>query len=92
MCLAVASFTQGNPNRPIVLGEVFNGKSWTAEPILLPAGAVGGSVSGVSCPSLRACMVVVTFTQGNSSRPVLLGELWNGTSWTAERIPVPTGA
>lgn len=38
MCLAVVSFTQGNPNRPIVLGEVFNGKSWTAEQIPAPAG------------------------------------------------------
>ncbi len=91
-CMAVASFAQGNPERPVLTGELWNGKSWTAEPIPVPAGAIVGSVSGVSCPSATVCMVVVTLTEGNPARPVLTGELWNGASWTAEPVPVPTGA
>jgi len=93
MCLAVvSSFAQGNVDRPVVTGEVWNGASWTAEPIPVPAGTLSASVSGVSCPSAKVCMVVVSFTQGNPDHPYVIGELWNGTSWTAEPIPVPTGA
>jgi len=92
MCLAVvSSFAQGTIDRPVVTGEVWNGAAWTAEPIAVPAGALSASVSGVSCPSAKVCMVVVSFTEGNPSRPDVIGELWNGTSWAAEPIPVPTG-
>jgi hypothetical protein len=48
-------------------------------------------VSGPSCASAAMCLAVVSFTQGNPNRPIVLGEVWNGTSWTAEPIPVPTG-
>jgi len=92
MCLAVVpTLTQGNIGRPVVTGEVWNGASWTAEPIAVPAGAISASVSGVSCPSGKVCMVVVSFVEGNPDRPYVVGEQWNGTSWTAEPIPVLTG-
>ena len=48
-------------------------------------------VSGPSCASATMCLAVVSFTEGNPNRPVVLGEVWNGTSWTAETIPVPAG-
>jgi hypothetical protein len=38
------------------------------------------------------CLAVASFAQGNASSPVLTGELWNGTSWTAELTPEPAGA
>jgi hypothetical protein len=49
-------------------------------------------VPGPSCPSVTMCLAVASFAQGNTSRPVLTGELWNGTSWTAKLTPEPAGA
>ena len=49
-------------------------------------------VPGPSCPSGTMCLAVASFAQGNTSRPVLTGELWNGTSGTAELTPEPAGA
>jgi hypothetical protein len=36
-------------------------------------------------------LITARVVQGNAARPLVLGELWNGTSWTAEPVPVPTG-
>lgn len=49
-------------------------------------------VPAPSCPSATMCLAVAPFAQGDTSRPVLTGELWNGTSGTAELTPEPAGA
>jgi len=49
-------------------------------------------VPGPSCSPATMCLAVASFAQGNTSRPVLTGELWNGTSWTAGLTPEPAGA
>ena len=49
-------------------------------------------VPAPSCMSATLCLAVASFAQGNTSRPVLTGELWNGTSGTAELTPEPPGA
>src|ERR1700722_5090921 len=49
-------------------------------------------VPAPSCLSATLCLAVASFAQGNTSRPVLTGELWNGTSGTAERTPEPPAA
>ena len=49
-------------------------------------------VPAPSCLSATLCLAVASFAEGNTSRPVLTGELWNGTSGTAELTPEPAGA
>jgi streptogramin lyase len=38
-CMAVGSFTVGNPGRPYVTGELYNGTSWKLIPMPEPKGA-----------------------------------------------------
>ena len=72
-----------------------------ASTVTAPAGRAAGLaeisdasalVPGPSCSPATMCLAVASFAQGNTSRPVLTGELWNGTSWTAGLTPEPAGA
>ncbi len=91
-CMAVGSFTVGDSNRPVLAGDQWNGTSWTLTPMPAPKGASTGGLSGVSCASAVSCMAVGSFTVGDSNRPVLAGDQWNGTSWTLTPMPAPKGA
>ena len=60
-----------------------------ASTVTAPAGRAAGLaeisgasalVPGPSCWSATMCLAVASFAQGNTSSPVLTGELWNGTS------------
>jgi hypothetical protein len=91
-CMAVGSFTVGDPARPYVTGELYNGTSWRLIPMPEPKGASSGGVSGVSCASAVSCMAVGSFTVGDPARPYVTGELYNGTSWRLIPMPEPKGA
>lgn len=88
-CMAVVSFANGDPARPVLAGELWNGEQWAPRPIPLPAGATRGQVPAVACGSITQCMAVVSFARGDPSSPVLAGELWDGTAWVPELLPRP---
>ena len=78
-CEAVGADSNG------VLGaEVWNGSSWTAQPI---AGA-SGNLLGVSCTAAASCQAVGVTTSSNGN-VVPLAAQRNGSSWTAESPPNP---
>jgi hypothetical protein len=87
-CVAV-----GRTNGP--LAEAWNGTSWKLASVPTPAGSVGSELDGVSCASARNCEAV-GFNNLPSTGPVVngdpLAEHWNGTSWSVQSVPVPTGA
>ena len=91
-CMAVGSFTVGDVSLPVLGGDLWNGTSWTLTPMPAPKGASTGGLSGVSCSSAVSCMAVGSFTVGDIDRPVLAGDLWNGTSWTLTPMPALKGA
>jgi hypothetical protein len=45
----------------------------------------------VSCPSSTACEAVGSY-DNSSGNLVTLAESWNGTDWTVQSTPDPTGA
>ena len=56
---------------------------------VVPAAAIAGELSGVACTSASACMAV----GGRSSSPATnLAEKWNGSTWSAQTPPSPSGA
>jgi hypothetical protein len=61
---AAASTVTAPAGNAAALAEISNATALVPEP---------------SCPPAM-CLAVAPFTQGNTSRPVLTGELWNGTS------------
>jgi hypothetical protein len=62
------------------------GATWSMQAVPSPPG--GGIVDGVSCTSASAC-IAVGFS---GTEQGTLAERWNGTSWTIQSTPNPSGA
>jgi hypothetical protein len=84
-----ATFTTGPPLR--ALAEGWDGTSWALRPSPNPTGAADSDLSGISCTSATACTSVGNYINGAGAR-VTLAERWNGTDWTIQPAPNPTGA
>jgi hypothetical protein len=85
-CIAIGNSALGP------LGEQWDGTNWTIQSMPIPAGTFNPQPQAVSCASTVSCTAVgVTYTSvGENAMP--LAEYWDGTSWTAETVPVPAGA
>jgi hypothetical protein len=72
------------------LAEEWNGHSWSILPTPAPAGAIGSSLSGVSCFAASACTAVGNYAVSASSEFALV-ERWNGQSWSIQQVEPPAG-
>ncbi len=89
-CTAVG-FSSNSAGTNLTLAERWNGLSWSVQSTPNPSGAIYSFLSGVSCSSTTACTAVGYY--GNSSGTELpLAETWNGTSWSIQSVPNPSGA
>jgi hypothetical protein len=87
-CVAVgASENSAGVYTPLV--ETWNGQKWS---IASSAGTNLGSLglTGVSCPSSADCLAV-GYTIDRTGSTDAFSEVWNGSSWTAEKTPTPNG-
>ena len=90
-CVAVGYWDQGLGTSPVPLAEQWNGSSWASTGAALPAGAEAGETAYVSCASsTSACEAAGQFYAGGGAAS--LAEGWNGTSWTVQSTPNPSGA
>jgi hypothetical protein len=64
---------------------------WSIQPAPKPMHSGGAWLSGVSCTSRRDCVAVGESLRQSTFEPIPLVEHWNGTSWSIERTPIPTG-
>jgi hypothetical protein len=64
--------------------------TWTVQPTPTPAQGVDGQLLAVSCVSASDCTAVGGYT--SNAGPVTLAEHWDGTGWTVQATPNPTGA
>ncbi len=87
-CLAVGM--AGATGRALV--ERWGGAKWTASKVPLPSGAHSSPLSGVSCPSANACLVVGTYTKSATGGAIPFADRWNGKKWLVTALPVPKGA
>jgi hypothetical protein len=91
-CVAIGSalYTSGGgPNLSVV--ERWNGAEWTLQASFNPTGATAHGLTAVSCATNRDCMAVgYAFDAAGQRNP--LAEEWNGTTWTVQSTPRPTGA
>jgi hypothetical protein len=88
-CVAVGAFSGTTDSGPLV--EVKDGSTWTIQIAPSPSGAPSSQLSAVSCSSAASCTAVGSFVNGTNVT-VPLVERWNGTSWTIEIFPTPSGA
>jgi len=84
-CRAVGSDDTGT------WAEQWNGTSWTIKNTPIPSGGRNGFLGGVSCTAANACTAVGDFVNA-SNKEVPLAERWNGTNWSAQNVPAPSGS
>lgn len=69
----------------------WNGSTWTLQTVPLPTGGAGASLAGVSCTSGTHCSGV-GYSYDSGGTLSLMGLFWNGTSWSTQSLPAPSGA
>ena len=83
--------TGGGNTLGVPLAEVWDGTSWTVQPIPNPAGSTTSTLQGVSCTSATAC-TAVGYHYAAGSNASSLAERWDGTSWTIQPTPTQAGS
>jgi hypothetical protein len=90
-CQAVGVFRTSSGSFDAPFAESWNGTSWTTQEVPVPVGETGHvGLLGVSCTSSTVCAAVGSFDESGEEMP--LAERWNGTAWSVEEPPIPTGA
>jgi hypothetical protein len=93
-CPGATTCTAVGPGNPPVDGPsalTGYGTSWSEQS--LPLGVYNRGVpSGVSCPTTICMAVGFDFDYEQPSDVVPSGQMWNGSTWTLQTLPVPAGA
>jgi hypothetical protein len=71
------------------LAEVWNGSTWSMQPVLGRRGTVEGRLNAVACQSGGGCEALGS--RENDTR-VWLAVRWNGTRWSPQKLPAVTGS
>lgn len=87
-CAAAGLYESGAAHHALV--ESWNGVAWSLQTPATPGGATSTELSAISCTSSTACTAVGHYATSTSS--LTLAERWNGTSWTVQSTPNPSGA
>ncbi|HEX2071712.1 MAG TPA: hypothetical protein VHF90_08725 [Thermoleophilaceae bacterium] len=74
-----------------VLVERWNGSQWAVQSAPTPSGSTEAVLQDVSCASSTACVAVGRHRDGSGTQLPLI-ESWNGSGWTIESVPAPSGA
>ena len=77
------------------LAERWNGSTWTVQstPSQLGASPADSDLTAVSCASATACTAVGSYPKGGlASGSAPFAEAWDGSTWTSQNMPTPSGA
>ncbi len=88
-CTAVG-YAANSAGTSVTLAERWNGTSWSVQATPNPTGSKYTALVGVSCSSASAC--AATGGAAVAHHAAMLLERWNGTSWSIQTAPTPTGA
>jgi hypothetical protein len=80
-----------NASPYLTLAERWNGSEWSVESTPNPSGATRSEITAVSCTSSSGCTAVGTYVP-SSGTYVTLAERWNGSEWSIQSTPNPSGA
>jgi hypothetical protein len=92
-CTAVGYYANsGNAN--VTLAESWNGTSFAVQKFSPPPHATTSTLGAVSCDPAPATSCEALGWDFPSGREIAktLAEVWNGTKWTIQNTPAPTGA
>jgi hypothetical protein len=88
-CTAVGQYIPGFST--IMLAEHWNGTRWAIQATPSPSGAASSQLAGVSCTSASTC-TATGFYSSSSGTLLALAERWNGTAWSVQTVPDPSGS
>ena len=91
VCTAVGS-SFDRAGTQLALDETNKGAGWTIGKVANPLGAYFSRLLAVSCAAPTACMAVGSSFDFSTGSHLTLAELWDGSNWTVEATPDPTGA
>jgi hypothetical protein len=91
-CEGVGRYASATTGLGATLAERWNGAAWSVQTTPnLPANGTSNGLDAVSCSGSNFCEAVGS--DGNRiGTPVNLAEVWDGTSWTKQRVPKPSGS
>ena len=90
-CSAVGSYWDSKAQRTLPLAEHWNGSSWALVSVPTPGTPNSAHLQDVSCRSSSSCFAVGSYRVTISSAPQPLLEAWNGSSWSLQSPPLPSG-
>jgi len=71
------------------MAQQWNGTEWTLQVVPKPIEKRGASLGAISCTSSTTCTATGHYETGALDRT--LAERWNGTEWTIQSTPNPSG-
>lgn len=90
-CEAVGGYSSnGTGTAGAVLAETWDGTSWALQSVPVPSGSTAQGLNQVSCTSATFCEAVGDYID-SSGATVPLAETWNGTAWSVQSAPSPSG-
>jgi sugar lactone lactonase YvrE len=90
-CVAVGGYTN-SANVTQTLAERWNGTSWSVQSTPNGNSESNNELRAISCTSATACTATGSYTSSlfGPQRPI--AERWNGTAWTMQTVPNPSGS
>jgi len=91
-CTAVGGW-KNSAYEQFTLAYRFNGVStWTLQSTPNPSGSIASVFQEVSCPTETSCTADGSWVSNGGGSNMTLAETWNGTSWSIQGTPNPSGA
>jgi hypothetical protein len=91
-CTAVGGWKNSVSNQ-FTLAYRFNGvTTWTLQSTPNPSGSIASVFQEASCPTETSCTADGSWVSGGGGSNMTLAEAWNGTSWSIQGTPNPSGA
>lgn len=91
-CTAVGGW-KNSAFEQFTLAYRFNGSStWTLQSTPNPSGSIASVFQDVSCASETSCTAAGSWVSSGGGSNQTLAEKWNGTSWSIQGTPNPSGA
>ncbi len=85
-CTAVGYY-EISSHEILPMAERWNGTEWSLQTMVTPTGSTTTGLKGVSCVSSTYCIAAGVQKVGTHNTP--LAEVWNGTSWALQTVPLP---
>jgi hypothetical protein len=91
-CTAVGGW-KNSALEQFTLAYRFNGvTTWTLQSTPNPSGSIASVFQEVSCATETSCVTAGSWVSGGGGSNQTLAEDWNGTSWSIQGTPNPSGA